>query len=274
LATAGLSTSLYLGLPSMRRLDGTIRQGTSVPWRCTSTRVGSHAVPPDDDDAPNRLAALGEIAAEVAHELRNLLQVISSSAFVARVEVDRGDTATARTHVTKVERSAHVAHALVNDLLSLARGDALHKEVVRLADVAVDARADLPADAASWTDAIVPEGLEVRAHPRLLARLLHALYENAVLASSPRVPAVTTRAALLGDRVVIDVSDDGPGIPEALAARIFEPLFTGRQGGTGLGLALARRIAAAHGATLALAVAPEQDGASGPGATFRLDLPR
>jgi signal transduction histidine kinase len=67
--------------------------------------------------------------------------------------------------------------------------------------------------------------------------------------------------------VIIDVHDDGPGVPPDIAKRIFEALVTGRTGGTGLGLALARRIAAAHGGSIAL-VQPEE-----PGATFRIELP-
>jgi two-component system C4-dicarboxylate transport sensor histidine kinase DctB len=226
--------------------------------------------PEGSEDARSRLAALGEIAAEVAHELRNLLQVISSSAYVARVEVDRGDAAAARAHVVKVERNARTAHSLVDDLMSLARSDTQPKEPTRLDDVLRDARADFTDEAARWNDA-VPQGLELPAHPRLLARLLHVLYENAVLASAPRPPAIATHVTADADRVVIEVSDDGPGIPRTIADRVFEPLVTARPGGTGLGLALARRIAAAHGATLTLASEPDATVVS---ATFRLDLPR
>jgi signal transduction histidine kinase len=223
------------------------------------------------DDVPRRLVALGEIAAEVAHELRNLLQVVSSSAFVARVEIDRGETGAARSHVVKVEHSARVAHALVDDLLSLARGDAVQKEGMRVVDLLRAARSDLASTAARWDDILVPADIEVRAHPRLLSRLLHALFENAVHASTPRAPRITTRATLERDRVVLEVSDDGPGVPATIAARIFEPLVTGRAGGSGLGLALAARIARAHGATLRLVEREPPPSASG--ATFRLELP-
>jgi signal transduction histidine kinase len=221
-------------------------------------------------DAPSRLAALGEIAAEVAHELRNLLAVITSSAFVARIEVDRGDAAAARMHVVKVEHSARTAQALVDDLMALAREEPVPKERTRVADVLGAARADL-GGAAAWDDALCPPEVEVRAHPRLLGRLLHALFENAVLASAPRHPRIATRVAVTGDRVVFEVSDDGPGVPEAIAARIFEPLVTGRAGGSGLGLALARRIALAHGGTLVLV--PPEEASEHVGATFRLHLP-
>ena len=62
-----------------------------------------------------------------------------------------------------------------------------------------------------------------------------------------RARIVTTSARSGAGRVVIEVADDGPGVPADIAARVFEPLVTARTGGTGLGLALARRIAAAHG---------------------------
>ena len=62
------------------------------------------------------------------------------------------------------------------------------------------------------------------------------------------------------------MSDDGPGVPPELAGRIFDPLVTGRAGGSGLGLAMARRIMAAHGGSIALVTA-----AIG-GATFRIEL--
>jgi len=210
---------------------------------------------------------VGEIAAEVAHELRNVLQIISSSAFVAREEAARGDTASVLFHISKVEKNARVAHGIVDDVMALARGDALASEPMLLADLVVEARADLREGAAQWRDEFDPPGVGVRAHPRLFVRLLHALYDNAILASAPRAPRITTRATGVEGRVIVEVADDGPGIPPDLVDRLFEPLVTARPGGTGLGLALARRIVAAHGGTIALVQAR-------PGTTtFRIELP-
>jgi signal transduction histidine kinase len=154
----------------------------------------------------------------------------------------------------------------VDDLMALARGEPLHSEPVLLAEVVVASRAELTPGAADWEDALEPHDLRVRAHPGLLVRLLHVLYDNAIHASAPRAPRITTIARADGARVVIEVSDDGPGVPEPIAARVFEPLVTARPGGTGLGLALARRIAEAHGGSIVLLE-------GGPGARFRVVLP-
>jgi signal transduction histidine kinase len=221
----------------------------------------------EEKDARERLAVVGEIAAEVAHELRNVLQVISASAYVARQEAGKGDAAAALPHVAKIEKNARIAHGIVDDLMALARGESLHSEPVLLAEVLVASRAEVAAGLAHWDDALDPRDLRVRAHPGLLVRLLHVLYDNAVQASAPRPPRIATRAQAVGGRIVIEVADDGPGVPAAIAERVFDPLVTARPGGTGLGLALARRIATAHGGTIVLV------DAVGSGATFRIELP-
>jgi signal transduction histidine kinase len=138
-----------------------------------------------------------------------------------------------------------------------------------VAEVLVAARVDVAAGTAEWNDQIDPYDLRVEGHPGLLARLLHVLYENAIHASS-KAPRITTLARAEPTSYVIEVHDDGPGVPTDIAPRIFDPLVSARQGGTGLGLALAKRVAAAHGGSIALA----DPVASEPGARFRIVLPR
>lgn len=213
------------------------------------------------DEARERLLAMGEIAAEVAHELRNLLQIITANTYLARQ-----DAAASGPFLLKIDRSARLAHSIVDDLMSLARGEVTPSESVLLAEAIVAARAEIAPGAATWEDATSPVDLRVRAHAGLVSRLLHALYENAILASRPRAPTITTRAHADGDAVLIEVADDGPGVPSELAARIFDPLVTGRSGGSGLGLALARRIVAAHGGSIALV-------GSNVGACFHVRIP-
>lgn len=212
-----------------------------------------------------RLAAIGEIAAEVAHELRNALQIISANVYLAKQ-----DLAKSEPHLAKIERNARLAHSIVDDLMALARGEPAHAEPVLLAEALLAAREALPeaAGSAVWDDRVEPAELRVRAHQGLLSRLLHVLYENAVAACAPGPATVVTRGFTDDAKKVsvIEVSDDGPGVPAEIAATIFEPLVTARPGGTGLGLALARRVVAAHMGSIALVPSEK-------GATFRVELP-
>jgi signal transduction histidine kinase len=218
----------------------------------------------EDDDKRERLAAIGEIASEVAHELRNALQIISANVYLAKL-----DLAKCEPNLAKIERSARVAHSIVDDLMALARGEPAHAEPILFVEVLVAAREDLGERAALYEDHLAPATLRVRAHHGLLSRCLHALYENAIAASAPRAPTIATRAWAAEGRFVIEVTDDGPGVPPDIASTLFEPLVSARPGGTGLGLALARRIVAAHAGTIALApTSPDRAGA-----TFRVELP-
>jgi signal transduction histidine kinase len=218
----------------------------------------------DAEEKRERLLAIGEIAAEVAHELRNALQIISANVYLAKQDLTKSEP-----HLRKIERSARLAHGIVDDLMALARGEPAHAEPVLFVEVAVAAREDLPPLGATYEDRIDPVRLEVRAHLGLLARCLHVLYDNAIAASAPRAPTIVTHAWAEEGRVIIEVGDDGPGVPAEIASTIFDPLVTARAGGTGLGLALARRVVAAHAGTIALV----ENTAGQTGATFRVELP-
>jgi signal transduction histidine kinase len=214
------------------------------------------------DEARERLAAIGEIAAEIAHELRNVLQIIAASAYVARQ-----DPASSMPHIAKIERNARLAFSIVDDLMSLARGEPADATPMLVGELIARARTEMDPEGATWSDELTPADLRVRAHPGLVARVVHALYENAIHVSAPRRPAIVTRAHDEAGRTVIEVQDDGPGVAPEIAPRIFDPLVTGRSDGTGLGLAMAKRIVAAHGGSITLVAT------QGAGATFRIELP-
>ena len=221
---------------------------------------------PEGLSREQRLVAIGEIAAEVAHELRNALQIVSANVYLARQNL-----AASEPHLAKIERSARLAHGIVDDLMALARGEPIHAEPIPLGHLLLLSRETLAEGIADFEDVLVPPELLVRAHVGLASRLFHALYDNSIRAIAPRRAHIITRAERLhapngSEHVVLTVADDGPGVPPEIATTLFEPLVTRSVGGTGLGLALARRIASAHGGTIAHV-------ATAQGATFRIELP-
>ncbi len=186
---------------------------------------------------------------------------IAASTYVAKASPEK-----IPAQLDRIARTTAEAQRLVDDMLDLARGEALGREELAVRSVLEAASETASAGQAHvvlqcGTDILFP------VHPRLFARAIGALVDNAV-AVAAKPPTVTLRAAVEGDRLLVDVVDDGPGVPAALAGKIFEPHVTGRAGGTGLGLALAARIARAHGGHVTLLnVAPE-------GAHFRFDVGR
>jgi signal transduction histidine kinase len=202
-------------------------------------------------------SALGEITAEIAHELRNSIQVIVTHAFLGR-----RDVAASGPHLAKIEEQARRAQSIIDDVLLLARGDA-PKETFPLADaVSAVARAF---EGRAEVSVSFPSDLRASGHPGLLERLFSVLVENAIHAHGA-TPRVDVSASVADGRIHIVVSDDGPGIPEEMVPRIFEVGVSGKKGGTGLGLALAHRIARAHGGDVRYV-------GSASGARFAIDLP-
>jgi signal transduction histidine kinase len=199
------------------------------------------------------------MAGEAAHELRNALAVIGASASLLR----SADAAAREAHIAKIERNARVAQGVVDALMAIARGETVRAEPVAIAVAIAEARKDTP-EGLAYEDAVPPQ-LAVRGNEVLLSRMFRVLYENALQAGAKNV---STRASRAGDVITIDVSDDGPGVPSEVRARLFEPLVTSKKTGTGLGLALVRRVARAHGGDAELA-APASEST---GASFRITL--
>jgi len=202
-----------------------------------------------------RLAALGEMSAVLAHEIKNPLASLKGNAQLLAAALPEGEKSRA-----KAERVVEVARRLeqlAQDLLAFVRSGELHRtdvavgELVRAAagDVAIEVTGD-----ARWS----LDGDRMR---QVLANVI----ANAVEAGPPPV-RVAVQASR--DGLVIDIADRGPGVPEAERDRIFEPFVTKKTRGTGLGLAIARRIVMLHGGTIVVGDAP------GGGALFHIAIPR
>jgi len=210
-----------------------------------------------------RLAVLGEMSAVLAHEIRNPLTALKGHAQLL-AEALPGEGAE-RAKVDRVVREAVRLETLTSDLLDFVRSGEVRREEASPADLLRAAAEEVGAERFD----VQLERAPVRwpFDPHRLRQALVNVLRNAAQAS-PEGERTTVEAAERDGRLVIEVRDRGPGIPAGEEERIFEPFHTTRMRGTGLGLAVARRIVSLHGGTIAA-----RNGDDG-GAVFTIELPR
>ena len=219
-----------------------------------------------------RLAAMGEMAASLAHQLRTpLATALLYSANLARPELP--DAARAR-FASKATEQLKRLERLIQDVLLFARGESIGRDVIPAAALIAEAAQTLePLCRDKGVDfSVCAEVGEVQivGSRKALGGALLNLLENALQASEVRHDGsakVCLKAVVYGRNVLIHVQDAGKGIAPEVQARIFEPFFTTRGQGTGLGLAIALGVARAHGGTIEVSSTPEQ------GSDFVLRLP-
>jgi two-component system C4-dicarboxylate transport sensor histidine kinase DctB len=222
-----------------------------------------------------KLAALGQMSAALSHEINQPLAAVRNFADSAGKYLDRGDTATARDNLGRILGMVDRMSAIARHLRDVARKPDRPLSDVALAPVVAEAllTADQrlrTAEATVTTD--LPADLPlVRAGPLRLGQVIVNLLSNAadaVEGRDDRRIAVAARAE--GGRVLLTVSDSGPGVADPIAHRIFDPFFTTKTvgAGLGLGLSISYNIARDFGGDLRIGTAP------GGGAEFTLDLKR
>ncbi len=203
--------------------------------------------PEENERRSARLAAAGAVGASVAHELRNALAVAESALFLAQRNID--DRARLTRHLDQVGAEIRRAHDVIGSVLGLARGEPVRREPYPLSKLIEAARHALilPTNV-TFEVAVVPADLLICCDPILLERVFSNLYLNAIEALEGRARgSIVTRAWRGDERTFLEVEDDGPGLHPHVIDRVFEPLVTGKDTGTGLGLALCRVIVEAHG---------------------------
>jgi len=230
-----------------------------------------------------RLAALGELSAVVAHEVRNPLGVIFNSVgALRRLLQPEGD---ARLLLDMVAEEADRLDRMVDELLDFARPSAPEPQPEPLERVVDDALAVAlsrphhgPPSPPGGSLAPPATPVEVIRHyapamplvpldARQARQVVVNLVTNA-LQAMPRGGRLVLRTRVEGEQAVLVLEDTGPGIPAEVQARIFEPFFTTRAAGTGLGLAVVKRLLDGHGATIAF----ESRAGQGTAVTVRFPL--
>jgi signal transduction histidine kinase len=220
-----------------------------------------------------QLRMLGEASSLIAHEVKNALNGLRVGLDVV-VQGTRGEADGRQQRAidglrTEIERLS----GFTTELLTFSRGVVPRPVPVDLGSL-VEKVAGLHAPAAARLGVTLsidaaPGAVTVKADPSLLHVVIANLVVNALeaLSAGPvQGPAVRVAVSRSGSTARVRVSDNGPGVPDGLRSRLFEPFVTGKPSGVGIGLAMSRRIALAHSGDLILE-------AGGTGASFLLCLP-
>ncbi len=220
-----------------------------------------------------RAGAIGRLASAVAHEIRNPLNYINLSVDHLKASFRPADAEVAREFeesANQIKEELHRVNSLVTDFLNYGRPPRLRIQSCRLEDVLSDiARFTSPkADekGVKLEVAFEPGFPSVAADPEAIRTCVLNLVTNALQAMPGSGTIRMEASPLSADTVELRISDDGPGIAEANLERIFEPYFSTKEAGVGLGLAITQRLVHEHGGDIRAT--------SRPGETvFRIHLP-
>lgn len=238
-----------------RELDRIVAALNLAGTRLAEARHRSEALAAEVAQA-QRLAVLGRVAAGVAHEIRNPIAAMRLRAENALA----GDDARRRAALEAILAQIARLTRLTGELLAMTQRREVHPEDVDLPVFLANCAADTPGTK------VEPSPAEARLDPALTRRALDSLLANARAVGARRI---VLRGGRTGEDLLLEVEDDGPGVPPPLRESLFEPFVTGRADGTGLGLAIARELVEAQHGRLEL-VRPGGDGQT---TLFRITLP-
>ncbi|MGH7071361.1 MAG: ATP-binding protein [Acetobacteraceae bacterium] len=203
-----------------------------------------------------RLATIGQLTATVSHELRNPLGTLVASLEVLQRMADRMP-AEARTAIARIERNVWRSARIIDELLEFSRERKSVPQPIAIDEWIAERLPDQPGLDAVDVTLSLASGVAIRVDGERLEQVLSNIVQNALQAIAARgapgrgsLRIATTRAG--DDVVVLRISDNGAGMPPEVQRRIFEPLFSTKAFGVGLGMALVRRIVEQHQGTIAV----------------------
>ena len=219
-----------------------------------------------------RLAAIGQTAGMVGHDLRNPLQAIIGELYLARIEVESLPQSELKSNLQEsiqvIEEQAVYMDKIVSDLQAFVRPVRIDKQPISLTELvtAVLASVAIPENI-NINVCMKTDFPQVKADPQLLKRVLINLVTNSVQAM-PGSGKLTISAQVNSQgQAVVTVEDTGVGIPEKIKPQIFTPLFTTKPRGQGFGLAVCKRVIEAHGGSINF------ESQEGKGAKFTIQFP-
>jgi PAS domain S-box-containing protein len=210
-----------------------------------------------------RLATLGQLTATVSHELRNPLGVIRNTMFTITEAAQSSGLKLDRA-LGRIERSIGRCDTIITDLLDYTRIRRLQREKFPLDSWLAEVldEQQIPQRIALVREFGAGDPV-VSVDADRLRRVIINLVDNAAQAiegdregANPAPPCITVRTHIAGERVEIEIADSGPGIPPEIFKRIFEPLFSTKGFGVGLGLPTVKQIMEHHGGSIEMSSEP------------------
>lgn len=221
-----------------------------------------------------RLAAMGQTVASLSHSIKNILQGLRSGADAVEMAINRGDLGMAEKGWPILTRNIERILALTMNMLTYSRQPELDVDLLPLHEVIREAAALIQPQCEQKRVGLILDLSDdmppIPADANALHQAMMNLLANAMEAAPARSGLITVKTAFDAQRheARISVSDNGPGIPSELHEKVFDPFFSSKgQRGTGLGLAVTRKIVEEHGGTM------ELDSEPGRGASFTMALP-
>jgi PAS domain S-box-containing protein len=216
------------------------------------------------------LAVLGQLAGGVGHELRDPLAIIVNAVyFLKLIQPEAGGKI--KEYLGLIERETHNAEKIISDLLNFARVKSADREAVSVSDLISQTLERFPASSSVEVTLDTPTDLpQVFADPRQMEQVLGNLVVNACQAmTNGGKLVISAKPSTVNGQpsVAIAIKDTGVGIPPENMRKLFEPLFTTKAKGIGLGLAVSRKLAEANGGRI------EVQSEAGVGSMFTLWLP-
>lgn len=213
-----------------------------------------------------KLAILGQLAGGVGHELRNPLGVISNAAYYLKMVLSDADE-TVSEYLNIISSEVRNSEKIVSDLLDFSRIRGTSKEAVTISHLVSVSLEKRPPPEHVEVITEIPLGLApAYVDSSQMVQVLMNLVINAIQAM-PEGGRLILRAKSDGDMILIFVIDEGPGISEENMKKIFDPLFTTKARGIGLGLAVSKNLVEANGGWIGV------ESEEGRGSTFTLALP-
>ena len=218
-----------------------------------------------------KLESIGVLAGGIAHDFNNFLTVVQGNIEVAKGQLTPSEPA--QEFLDQAASACQRAKFLSSQLLTFAKGGAPVRRVVSIAQLVTEAVHLARTGSPVGIEVKIAEGLwSAQVDPGQIGQVLHNILINAREAMTGGGTIEVQARNVVGQdaadpRVRISISDNGRGIPEEVLRRIFDPYFTTKPGGSGLGLATAYAIVVKHGGHIAV------DSKPGVGSTFTIDLP-